>query len=124
MVMLGEGMLVTASSSDNMIKIWKVSTDMSEEVECVGSVDTTCRVTCMAIWHPGLRLDRKRKGEKVAASVESPMKKVKLTEAVTEKKVVETVTVEQEISKVDKKIKKKKKKAKPAIENESVEAAG
>ena len=78
----------------------------------------------MAIWHPGLRLDRKRKGEKVAASVESPMKKVKLTEAVTEKKVVETVTVEQEISKVDKKIKKKKKKAKPAIENESVEAAG
>ena len=67
----------------------------------------------MAIWHPGLRLDRKMKGEKVAASVESPMKKVKLTEAVTEKKVVETVTVEQEISKVDKK-----------IENESVEAAG
>ena len=30
-----------------MIKIWKFSTDMSEE--CVGRI----RVTCMSVWHPG-----------------------------------------------------------------------
>ena len=49
--MLGEEMLVMASSSDIIIKIWKVFMDMSEEVECVGSIDTTCRMTCMSVWH-------------------------------------------------------------------------
>jgi len=130
MLMLGERMLVTASSSDNMIKIWNVSTDTSEEIECVGSVDTTCRVTCMAVWHPGMRLGGKRKGEKMeqASEVESPKKKVKLTEVTTEKKVVETVTVEEETNVAgagDKKAKKKKKKpGKVVPTGSSVEAAG
>jgi len=109
MVMLGERMLVTASSSDNKIKIWKVSTDLAEEIECVGSVDTTCRVTCMALWHKGLRVGGKRKGEKVEESATgSPKKKVKITETQGESKKVETITVVQEFSKAEKKVKKKK----------------
>ena len=113
MLMLGERKLVTASSSDNMIKIWTVSTDLMKEVEMVGSVDTTCRVTCMAVWHPGLRMGGKRKGEKVAEGgvVESLKKKIKLSETPTDKKV-ESITVEQEIStQEDKRVKKKKRKS-------------
>jgi len=123
MLMLGERTLVTASSSDNKIKIWNVSTDLSEEIECVGSVDTTCRVTCMSVWHKGLRVGGKRKKEKVVDGtvVESPKKKIKLAEAATEKKV-ETITVEQEFSTpADKKTKKKKKSGKAPT---AVEAAG
>jgi len=123
MLMLGERTLVTASSSDNKIKIWNVSTDLSEEIECVGSVDTTCRVTCMSVWHKGLRVGGKRKKEKVVDGtvVESPKKKIKLAEAATEKKV-ETITVEQEFSTpADKKPKKKKKSEKAPT---AVEAAG
>jgi len=113
MVMLGERMLVTASSSDSKIKIWKVSTDLAEEMECVGSVDTTCRVTCMALWHKGLRVGGKRKGEKVEESeTVSPKKKVKITEAPGESKKAETITVVQEFSKAEKK--KKKLKSAPA----------
>jgi len=126
MLMLGERKLVTASSSDNMIKIWTVSTDLMEEVEMVGSVDTTCRVTCMAVWHPGLRMGGKRKGEKVVEGgvVESPKKKSKLTETATDKKV-DSITVEQEISTPeDKKVKKKKKKSGKVPTDPAVEVAG
>eukprot|EP00092_Neocalanus_flemingeri_P008804 GFUD01009477.1.p1 GENE.GFUD01009477.1~~GFUD01009477.1.p1 ORF type:complete len:382 (+),score=87.60 GFUD01009477.1:57-1202(+) len=127
MAMLGERMLVTASSSDNMIKIWNVSTDVTEEIACVASVDTTCRVTCLAIWHPGMRLGgkkRKKETAKEGSEVESPQKKVKLSEATEDKKVVETVTVEQEISTAgQKKIKKKKKPAKVPTDG-PVEVAG
>merc|ERR1712096_299941 len=107
-----------------------LNNDTSEEIECVGSVDTTCRVTCMAVWPPGMRLGGKRKGEKMerASEVESPKKKVKLTEVTTEKKVVETVTVEEETNVAgagDKKAKKKKKKpGKVVPTGSSVEAAG
>merc|ERR1719341_2018059 len=121
-----EKKMVTASSSDNMIKIWTVSTDLMEEVEMVGSVDTTCRVTCMAVWHPGLRMGGKRKGEKVVEGgvVESPKKKSKLTETATDKKV-DSITVEQEISTPeDKKIKKKKKKSGKVPTDPAVEVAG
>ena len=39
-------LLVTASSSDHKIKLWDVSqAHVSGHVECVGEVDTTCRVT-------------------------------------------------------------------------------
>merc|ERR1712002_1311554 len=109
MFMLGERMLVTASSSDSMIKIWKVSTNVAEEIECIGSVDTTCRVTCMSVWHKGLRVGGKRKAGKLEeAETVSPKKKIKITE-------VETITVEQEFTTVKKKLKKKK--------NQSEEAA-
>ena len=43
MEMLGERYMVTGSSCDNMIKVWNVSTDPTEEVECVGSIDTNQR---------------------------------------------------------------------------------
>merc|ERR1719430_1021082 len=81
MLMLGERMLVTASSSDSKIKIWKVSTNVAEEIECIGSVDTTCRVTCMSVWHKGLRVGGKRKGGKLEETeTVSPKKKIKTTE--------------------------------------------
>merc|ERR1711909_68279 len=109
MLMLGERMLVTASSSDSMIKIWKVSTNVAEEIECIGSVDTTGRVTCMSVWHKGLRAGGKRKGGKLEETeTVSPKKKIKITEAEPSKKV-ETITVEQEFTTVKKKLKKKKK---------------
>merc|ERR1712179_664302 len=108
MLMLGERMLVTASSSDSMIKIWKVSTNVAEEIECIGSVDTTCRVTCMSVWHKGLRVGGKRKGGKLEETeTVSPKKKIKITETEPSKKV-ETITVEQEFTTVKKKLKKKK----------------
>ncbi len=28
---------------------------------CIGDVDTTCRVTCLAVWHPGMRENKKKK---------------------------------------------------------------
>merc|ERR1711970_405237 len=109
MLMLGERMLVTASSSDSMIKIWRVSTNVAEEIECIGSVDTTCRVTCMSVWHKGLRVGGKRKaGKSEEAETVSPKKKIKITESEASKKV-ESITVEQEFSTAKKKLKKKKK---------------
>lgn len=111
MLMLGEMMLVTASTSDNKIKIWKVGTDLSEEIVCVGSVDTSCRITCMTIWHTGLRVGGKRKGEKlVQTETVSPKKKLKITETLEEKKKCETITIEQEFTSAEKTKKKKKKK--------------
>ena len=47
----GPGLLVTASSSDQLVKVWDVSSvERGEgEVECVASVDTACRVTALSI---------------------------------------------------------------------------
>merc|ERR1719250_294810 len=98
-------MLVTASSSDSMIKIWRVSTNVEEEIECIGSVDTTCRVTCMSVWHKGLRVGGKRKGDKLdETETVSPKKKIKIAEKEVSKNV-ETITVEQEFTTLKKKIK-------------------
>merc|ERR1711915_1038613 len=91
MQMLSDKYLVTASSSDNMIKIWDSYTDASKEVTCVGSINTSCRVTCMTIWHPGLRNGEKRK---------------KLSHLI--RNLGLTITVEEETS-LSKKIKKKRK---------------
>ena len=115
-------MLVTASSSDSMIKIWKVSTNVEEEIECIGSVDTTCRVTCMSVWHKGLRVGGKRKGEKLdETETVSPKKKIKIAEKEVGKKV-ETITVEQEFTTLKKKMKKKKKSSEEAVKPVEVEA--
>ena len=49
-------------------------------------MDTTCRVTCLSVWHKGSRVRGKRKGEKVDGTVvESPKKKIKLAKLSTEK---------------------------------------
>ena len=67
----------------------------------------------------------KRKGEKVVEGsvVESPKKKIKLTEISTDKKV-ETITVEQEISTPKDKEAKKKKKSRKVLTDHAVEVAG
>ena len=90
-------LLVTASSSDQKIKVWDVSRVETGQVECVAEVDTTCRVTSLAVWHPGMRESKKKK--KVVEEVsESPVKKkVKVVEDDSNaNKVTETITVEEE----------------------------
>jgi len=110
MQMLSDKYLVTASSSDNMIKIWDSYTDASKEVTCVGSINTSCRVTCMTIWHPGLRNGEKRKKVAKEDSEVSvpPKKKKKDVLPSDEKSRVDTITVEEETN-LSKKIKKKRK---------------
>merc|ERR1712058_86968 len=75
-------LLVTASSSDHMIKLWDVS-DVSQ-ITCVGSVDTTCRVTSLSTWHRGMMKNKRKKKNPVVESVSektaSPKKKLKKAE--------------------------------------------
>jgi len=106
-------LLVTASSSDHKIKLWDVSqAHVSGHVECVGEVDTTCRVTSLAVWHPGMK--RKKRKEQEDVSEGSPKKKIKIDDANNSKEVLETITVEEEINDAGNvKLKKKKKKTKP-----------
>jgi len=74
MLLLGENFMVTSSSSDNTIKIWNLSTDLSEDIVCVGSVNTSCRITCMTVWHPGLQVDRKKRSKKKDGGEKNPKK--------------------------------------------------
>ena len=113
-------LLVTASSSDHKIKLWDVSqAHVSGHVECVGEVDTTCRVTSLAVWHPGMKRTgskKKKRKEQEEVSEGSPKKKIKIDDANNSKEsqVLETITVEEEINDaVSVKQKKKKKKSKP-----------
>jgi len=73
-------LLVTASSSDHMIKLWDVS-DVSQ-ITCVGSVDTTCRVTSLSTWHRGMMKNKRKKKKQVEESSsenpEASKKKLKL----------------------------------------------
>jgi len=113
-------LLVTASSSDHKIKLWDVSqAHVSGHVECVGEVDTTCRVTSLAVWHPGMKRTgskKKKRKEQEDVSEGSPKKKIKIDDANNSKEsqVLETITVEEEINDAGNvKQKKKKKKSKP-----------
>ena len=112
-------LLVTASSSDHKIKLWDVSqAHVSGHVECVGEVDTTCRVTSLAVWHPGMKRtgSKKKRKEQEDVSEGSPKKKIKIDDANNSKEsqVLETITVEEEINDAGNvKQKKKKKKSKP-----------
>jgi len=118
----GGKFVVSGSSSDNMIKVWKVTTESNTEVELAGSIDTNCRVTCMCVWHPGMRaLPKKRKKNKEAAESSSTVsevlaqkKKVKLSCEDGEKKQspAEVIIETQETTAVDDKKKKKKKQKK------------
>merc|ERR1711874_137726 len=61
----GEKFLVSASSSDNKVKVWRVTTDSKADVLMAGEVDTSCRITSMCVWHPGMRAaGKKRKKDK------------------------------------------------------------
>merc|ERR1712083_529840 len=110
---------VTASSSDYKIKLWDVSqAHVSEHVECVGEVDTTCRDTSLTVWHPGMKRTgskKKKRKEQEEVSEGSPKKKIKLDDANSSKdsQIMETLTVEEEINDTCTVKEKKKKKKKP-----------
>jgi len=112
MTLLSPTILVTASTCDTFIKVWKVDTDRLSPIKLLGSKETQCRVTCMSVWHPGLRnvVTKKKKKAVEEAEVESsPKKKIKLAED-AKPTIVETIEVSEEISQKEEKIKKKKKK--------------
>ena len=100
----GGGLLVTASSSDHMVKVWDVS-NLESGVECVASVDTACRVTAMTVWHPDMtRANKKKKKRKIETEQVtediSPTKKIRNDEVVNEVEV-EDSEVNDEVSIVE-----------------------
>jgi len=101
----GEGfVVVTASSSDFMVKLWRVHLDTNSEVRCIGSLNTTCRVTCLTTWNPSMRgrknLDKKKR-KKVSVDTtpetELPVKKKKTTKVSFNEVEIEKVVAEKEI---------------------------
>lgn len=80
--------IATASSSDHLLKLWRIHTDKTSEVECIGRVDTTCRVTCMTTWNPSMKGSKKQKRAKeevVESNTDSdlpkqPAKKIRFNE--------------------------------------------
>jgi protein MAK11 len=121
MQLLSPTVLVTASSCDTCIKLWKVDSDRLSPVTLLASKETQCRVTCLTVWHPGLRNagSKKKKITEVEEVKNSPEKKIKLDEKKASN-LVETLTVTEEIS-VQKKEKVKKKRKKKS-EAEAVTA--
>jgi len=110
-------LLITASSCDHKLKLWDVSRVETGEVECVGEVDTGCRLTCLTIWHPGMKnknINQKRKQTEENGNVTPSKKKIKIVEKESVNKITESITVEEEqndTSAVKTKVKKKKKKS-------------
>jgi len=112
--------VVTASSSDNMVKLWRVHKDAISEVECIGSFDTTCRITCMTTWNSSMIENIKPKKRKPVPQLEDvkelihgPTKKKKKT------KISFAIADDEEDVKEDvNKNKKKEKKPKISIEQE------
>merc|ERR1712227_255583 len=111
------GLLVTASSSDHMVKLWDVSnlTSGQGEVDCVGSVDTSCRVTSLTVWHPSmLRVNKKKKNRKNEDSVNEdsspPSKKSRDEEIIVNDVEDADVEANEEVILVDSKEKPKRKK--------------
>ena len=110
----GGGLLVTASSSDHLIKVWDVS-NLESEVECVASVDTACRVTAMTIWHPDMtRAGKKKKKRKTESSIVdlSPTKKTRDEEIINEAEVADSEVIDDEVSIVESKLESPKKQKK------------
>ena len=88
-------------------------------MDCVGEIDTTCRVTSLAVWHPdmtkrGSKKKRKLVKEGETVTPESPKKKIKITEEVKDESVPDKITVEEEenVAGIVKGGKKKKQKSK------------
>jgi len=113
MSLLAHNILVTASSCDGHIKLWRIDSDRLSPVSLMGSVDTQCRVTCLTAWHPGLRNPGKKRKKDETVEVNVTPKKVKISEGKAVKSsVVDTVIETEEVSKPKtekKKFKKKKK---------------
>lgn len=114
--------VVTASSSDNMVKLWRVHTDAISEVECIGSFDTTCRITCMTTWNHSMIEKIKPKKRKPVPQLEDvkeliygPTKKMKKTKISFA--IADDEDVKEDVNK-NKKSAKEKKKPKISIEQE------
>lgn len=94
--------LVSASSSDGMLKMWRIFNDDDSETKCIGSVDTTCRVTCLTSWHAGMRGSSKKKKRKAVESTDQATvkKRTKFAESPSKaaEKSSEEITVEETIS--------------------------
>merc|ERR1712183_196168 len=108
----GGPLLVTASSSDHLIKVWDVSN--LESVECVASVDTACRVTAMAIWHPDMtRANKKKKKRKTdpepVTGDLSPAKKTTDEEIINEAEVEDSKVIDDDKVSIVESSKRKKK---------------
>ena len=93
------------------------------QVDCVGEIDTTCRVTSIAVWHPdmtkrGSKKKRKLVKEGETAAPESPKKKIKITEEVKDESVPDKITVEEEenVAGIVKGVKKKMKRKSKSVE--------
>ena len=112
----GGTLLVTASSSDHLIKVWDVS-NLESEVECVASVDTACRITALTIWHPDMtRANKKKKKRKTepepVTEDNSPTKNARDDEIVNDVEVEGSEVIDDEVSIVESKkesLKRKKK---------------
>jgi len=121
MQLLSPTVLVTASSCDTAIKLWRIDSDRLSEVSLVGSVETQCRITCLTAWYPQLRNAGGKKRDISATDLEnnsSPKKKIKLSEGKKVSTVIDTVAEIEEVSSLKKeKARKKKKKRIPAEES-------
>ena len=112
----GGALLVTASSSDHLIKVWDVS-NLESQVECVASVDTACRVTAMTIWHPEMTRAHKKKKKRKTESEPvtrdlSPTKKSRDDEIINEAEVEDSVVIDDEVAIVESKVESSKRKKK------------
>ena len=106
-----------------MTRLWDVSQVETGHVDCVGEVDTTCRVTSIAVWHPdmtkrGSKKKRKLVKEGETATSESPKKKIKISDEVTDENKAEKIVVEEEenVAGIIKGTKKKKKRKAESLE--------
>lgn len=120
MLLLSETRLVTSSSCDGSLKLWDFSEENEVGVTLVCSVETQCRVTCMTMWHPGMKantLKKKRKKVKEPeVEAKSPMKKMKFVcTDVTPPKTASVELIEEEEVTEQIKVKAKKKKKKAVI---------
>ena len=110
----GGALLVTASSSDHLIKVWDVS-NLESQVECVASVDTACRVTAMTIWHPDMtRANKKKKKRKTEPEpvTEDTTKNTRDDEIVNDVEVEDSEVIDDEVSIVKSKKESPRKKKK------------
>lgn len=110
----GGALLVTASSSDHLIKVWDVS-NLENEVECVASVDTACRVTAMTIWHPDMtRANKKKKKRKTEPEpvTEDTTKNTRDDEIVNDVEVEDSEVIDDEVFIVESKKESSRKKKK------------
>jgi len=110
----GPGLLVTASSSDHLVKVWDVSNLGSgpSEVDCVARVDTACRVTALTLWNPAMLWANKKKKDRKTDDINEdsspPIKKTRDEEII--KNVEDAEVIEEEIIVLESKEKSKSKK--------------